>query len=90
MGQGLNWRVGYWSLAGLALLLPLLAMQVTSAVNWGPGDFLAAAVLLVATGLGFELVTRLLRTPLQRALSMGGVTLAALVIWAELAVGIFR
>jgi hypothetical protein len=90
MGQGLNWRLGFWAVAGLALLAPLVATQMTSEANWGPGDFLAAALLLTGLGLGVELAVRLLRTDLQRWLATGGLALTAALIWAELAVGIFH
>lgn len=74
----------------LALLAPLVAMQVTSEINWAPGDFLVAALLLGIAGLALELLTRLLRLPVQRWLGAGLVLLALLLVWAELAVGIFR
>ena len=74
----------------LALLAPLVAMQVTSEINWAPGDFLVAALLLGIAGLALELLTRLLRLPVQGWLGAGLVLLALLLVWAELAVGIFR
>ncbi|MBJ3785776.1 hypothetical protein [Devosia sediminis] len=88
MEQALKWRVGGWGLAGLLLLVPLLAMQVTDAVNWGAGDFLMAAVLLAATGVGLELVIRYLRDPRHRWIAGCCVVLVAVLVWAELAVGI--
>lgn len=90
MEQASRWRIGLWSLAGLALVAPLLAMQVTDSVNWGFGDFAMAALLLGGTGLVLELVTRMLQSPAQRWVAAGAVLLAMLAIWAELAVGIFR
>ena len=90
MDQGLNWRLGFWGLAALVLVLPLVAMQVTDQVSWGPGDFLVAALLLAGTGLGLELAMRLFREPIQRWLAAGGVAFVGALIWAELAVGIFH
>ncbi len=42
---GLRWTFWLWVTAGVLLLLPLLAMQVTDAVAWDAFDFLAAAAL---------------------------------------------
>jgi hypothetical protein len=73
----------------LILLVPLVAMQFTGQVDWEPGDFAAAAVLLFGTGLTFELVTRNRSNMSFRAVV--GIVLAAalLLVWAQLAVGIW-
>ena len=90
MERRINWRTAYLGLATLVLLVPFLVMLVTPSVQWGLGDFLAAALLLGATGLGVEMVVRVVHKPLYRWAAIGGVILLALLIWAELAVGIFR
>lgn len=73
---------------GLILLIPLLAMQFTSEVNWNMTDFVVMGVLLFGAGSVFVLVSR--RSPRRRRVVIG-VTVAAAVlyIWAELAVGVF-
>lgn len=78
-----------WSLAGALLALPAIAMQLGGDVQWGPGDFLAAALLLGATGAALEIIAAL---PHRRWRSRGAVLAIAvlLLIWAELAVGIFH
>lgn len=76
-------------LTGALLLLPAIAMRVTDEVSWGPGDFVVAAVLLLAAGTAIVLATRL-RSRAHRFGAIGLVTIALLVIWAELAVGLFR
>ncbi|MFE3869519.1 hypothetical protein ACFX5E_15750 [Flavobacterium sp. LS2P90] len=71
------------------LLIPLIAMQFTDEVNWTLFDFTVAGVLLLSTGLACELVIRKVnKISLRIAIC---VTLLAmlLLIWAELAVGIF-
>ena len=83
------WRLAGWGFAGLILLLPAAAMQFTAEVNWGPGDFVAAAALLGLTGLAIEGAVRIVRTPLRRAVLVAGVLALLLVVWAELAVGMF-
>jgi predicted membrane channel-forming protein YqfA (hemolysin III family) len=74
--------------AGL-LALPLTAMQFTQEVNWGPGDFGAAAALLFGAGMVYHLATRRSRTALQR-FAVAALVLAVVgTVWAELAVGLF-
>lgn len=81
-------RLALWAFAAFLLLLPAVAMQITGEVNWGPEDFFAAAVLLGGAGVGIELAVRLLRSPRWRLLAIVGVVALALLVWAELAVGI--
>lgn len=72
------------------LLVPLVAMQFTSEVLWGPGDFLVAACLLFAAGMAYRLGAHRVRTSRQRV-AVGLLVLGALVtVWAELAVGLFH
>lgn len=73
----------------LLLLIPLTAMQFTSEVAWGPGDFAAAACLLFGTGAGMVLVARYEKRTRHRVALIGVLALALAVVWAELAVGIF-
>ena len=73
----------------LLLLIPLIAMQFTNEVNWSAFDFLVMAILLLGTGLLFELVLRKVRTLNSRITLIVIILIAFLLIWAELAVGIF-
>lgn len=84
----LNRRVLGWSFAVLLLCIPGVAMQFTREVNWGPEDFLAAALLIGTAGLGCELAARLKRSRAMRLFVAGAVLLGVLLVWAELAVGI--
>ena len=74
--------------AGL-LLIPFVAMQVTSEVNWGVFDFVVMGSLLFGVGLLIDLVLRKIQKTTYRVLLLGGILLAFFLIWAELAVGIF-
>ncbi len=74
----------------LLLLVPLLAMAFTPEVSWGPGDFLAAGALLFSAGTAAVLALRRLDRPMHRRLALGGIAMALAVVWAELAVGLFR
>ena len=73
----------------LLLMIPLIAMQFTSEVNWTLSDFVVMGILLLGTGLVCELVMRKVKATNRRVVLIG-VTLALLfLVWAELAVGIF-
>lgn len=70
------------------LLVPLMAMQFTSEVNWTGGDFIVAGLLLGGSGLLFELATSKLRSRRTRVIAGAVIVLGFLFVWAELAVGI--
>jgi cell division protein FtsW (lipid II flippase) len=73
----------------LILLVPLVAMQFTDEMNWNWFDFAVVGVLLIGTGLMYQLATRKGSDFKCRA-AVGVVLVAALlVVWAELAAGVF-
>lgn len=74
--------------AGL-LVVPLIAMQFTDEVNWSLSDFVIAAILLSGTGLTCELVLRKIKKVSSRIIICGAILLMLILVWAELAVGIF-
>ena len=73
----------------LLLLIPFIAMQFTDEVKWTPPDFVGAGVLLLGTGLLCEFVLRKVKKIKYRLLICGALLLVLLLIWLELAVGIF-
>ena len=73
----------------LLLLIPLTAMQFTDEVNWTLFDFVRAAILLLVTGLSCELVLRKIKKINLRIAICVTLLAGLLLIWAELAVGIF-
>ena len=73
----------------LLLLIPLIAMQFTSEVVWSPFDFLIMGVLLLSAGLIVELVLRKVKERKHRIILCLTILIAFVLIWAELAVGIF-
>lgn len=75
--------------ASMVLLLPLVAMQFTSEVQWSALDFVVAGILLFGTGLLIEMVLRKTKKGVLRILAVLGVLLLLLLTWLELAVGIF-
>ena len=73
----------------LLLLIPFIAMQFTSQVNWTPFDFLVMGVLLFSTGLIFELVLRMVKNKKYRIILFIAILVMLVLLWAELAVGVF-
>jgi hypothetical protein len=71
------------------LLIPFIAMQFTNEVDWSVRDFAIMGVLLYGTGILCEIVLRTVKSVPNRILICGAVVVAFLLIWAELAVGIF-
>ena len=71
------------------LLIPLIAMQFTNEVNWSLSDFIVAGVLLLGTGLILDLVIRKTKNIKFRIAISIAVLIILLLVWAELAVGIF-
>ena len=71
------------------LMLPLVAMQFTSEVDWKLSDFLLMGVLISGTGLLYLLAARFVRHTQYRVAIGATLALALLLAWAELAVGIF-
>ena len=71
------------------LLIPLIAMQFTNEVDWKPRDFAIMGTLLLGTGLLCEFVLRKVKKIEYRLAICGAILLGFLLIWAELAVGIF-
>lgn len=74
---------------GVLLLVPLVAMQFSNEVNWTVFDFVVAGSLLLATGLGIEAVLRKVKRKDTRVALCAAIVVVLLIVWAELAVGIF-
>lgn len=64
-------------------------MQFTNEVNWTLLDFIIAGVLLIGTGLLLEIAIRKTKQTKYRVAIIVALLLLFLLIWAELAVGIF-
>ena len=70
------------------LMIPAIAMQFSTEVNWSTFDFLVAGVLLLVTGLSIEFVLRKVSRKYQVILVVTILGML-LLIWIELAVGLF-
>jgi hypothetical protein len=74
---------------GLILLVPLVAMQFTDEVGWDLADFVVMGALLFGAGLALDFAVKKLIAPAYQALAVIAIVIIFLLMWAELAVGIF-
>ena len=81
--------IGIVLAVAILLLIPLTAMQFTNEVKWTPLDFIVAGVLLLGTGLMCEPVLRKVKVGWQRIAVCAAILGALVLIWLELAVGLF-
>ncbi len=82
----------YLLIAGIVialLLIPFIAMQFTSEVNWSLFDFVVAGILLFGTGFLIDMVIRKAKNVQNRYLLIVIILLLLFMVWAELAVGVF-
>ncbi|MDP3908108.1 hypothetical protein [Novosphingobium sp.] len=84
-----KWRLAIWSLAGVVMLVPVIARLTLAEMNWDTFDFAVFGAMLLAGCLGFEVVLRLgtanTAYRIAACLAIGG---AFLMVMANLAVGI--
>ena len=71
------------------LLIPLIGMAITDEINWSAFDFIIMGSLLIALSIGINLVSTRVKNLKNRFLYIGILVLIFMLIWAELAVGIF-
>ena len=74
---------------GIILLIPFIAMQLTNEVNWSLFDFIIMGAMLTITGLLGEIIFKKVKIVKYRMALYVVVAIIFLLIWAELAVGIF-
>lgn len=82
-----RWSMAIWGGAACLLLLPLIAMQFTTGVNWSGTDFLVMGVLLAIVCGGYEFATRMSDSTAYRAGAAVAIGAGFLTIWVNLAVG---
>ena len=78
-----------WGTFAVILISPLVAMRFTDEVRWDQADFVAAAALLIALGIVFELTFLLVHRTLWRVSVIGVSSVIVMLIWADAAVGVF-
>lgn len=83
-----RWKI-YVTIILMILAIPAVAMQFTSEVNWSIADFIVAGILLSAACVGLEWILRTVANKRHRWLWIAGLVVLFVLIWAELAVGVF-
>ena len=76
-------------IAGLLLLIPLIAMQFTNEVNWSLFDFIIMGAMLTIAGLLIGITLTKFKVSKNRILLIAIIIAIFFLIWAELGVGIF-
>ncbi len=71
------------------LSIPLIAMRFTEEVNWGLMDFVVAGILLFILGIVMDNIHKRIPSKHQRILWMILALFGFILIWMEMAVGIF-
>ncbi|QOI98187.1 MAG: hypothetical protein HRU69_12140 [Flammeovirgaceae bacterium] len=72
----------------LLLLVPLIAMQFTTEVQWSVFDFIVMGILVFGTGVVYVLVTRHAPGLINRVAVASAIGSTFLLVWANLAVGL--
>lgn len=75
--------------AACILSLPAILMPFTEQVNWGVMDFIVGGILLFGTGTLVEFALRSRLSARSKMALAAVLILGLLLIWAELAVGLF-
>ena len=75
------------AVAGVILLIPLIAMQFTEEVQWTLSDFVLMGTMIFVTGLLIELAMQ--KMGKYRFVAAAGILFLFLWLWVELAVGLF-
>ncbi len=84
----LSKRLGiFFSIATLILLIPLIAMQFTSQVNWKLSDFIIVGILLYGTAFLINLI--ITSSKKHKTILIVTILVLLLLIWMEMAVGLF-
>ncbi len=73
----------------ILLLIPFVTMQFSNVVNWTIFDFIVMGLLLCSVGFLCELIFRKVPIIKYRIILCLSILVGFLIIWAELAVGIF-
>lgn len=78
-----------YSVPVLLLMIPLVAMQFTTEVNWTFSDFVIMGLLLFVTAFSIDFVLKKFKTLKSRLILVFGILALLVLVWVELAVGIF-
>lgn len=82
-----RWSLAIWGTAAFLLLLPAVAMQFTSEVDWTISDFVFMGVMLSVACGTYELAARMTSNTAYRAAVGIAIVTAFLTVWVNAAVG---
>jgi hypothetical protein len=87
----MNRRTLIFAAAGVLLAIPALAMLLGGDVNWDVFDFIIGAILLFGTTFALNFTLDRITSPRNRVVAAGVIVLVLVLVlvWAELAVGLF-
>ena len=71
------------------LLFPLVGTLVSNEVNWSFFDFIVMGILILSMSFGIKQVVMITKNTNYRVLIIGMILLVFILVWVELAVGIF-
>ena len=71
------------------LLFPLVGTLVSIEVNWSFFDFIVMGILILSMSFGIKQVIMTTKNTNYRVIIIGMILLVFILIWVELAVGIF-
>jgi len=74
----------------LLLCIPFFAMQFNGSVHWSLGDFILMGLLLMGLGISIKLILNRIKNRKKSLLYIWILIILFLLIWTELAVGIFN
>ena len=73
----------------LLLLIPLIGMFFSNEINWSFFDFIIMGILILSLSFSIKQVLKTTKNINYRILIIAVVLILFLLIWAELAVGVF-
>ena len=73
----------------LLLLFPLVGTLVSNEVNWSFFDFIVMGILILSMSFGIKQVVMTTKNTNYRILKIGMILVVFILVWVELAVGIF-
>jgi hypothetical protein len=71
------------------LIVPLIGMSITEEVNWSLFDFIIMGALILSVSIGIRFILNKTKNVKNRIIYMGILGLLCLLVWAELAIGVF-
>lgn len=80
----------YWVIAALLMISALTAVKFSDEFEWDQYDFLIFGVMLLGAGIAIEIVLKATQKAQYRLGLVTVIALVFLLIWVELAVGIFN